>query len=336
MGGQPQGLFSEALIDALNETLERGEQAILLLNRRGYNTFAVCRSCRSVQTCPQCSISLTYHAAENRLLCHYCGYSRPFSSVCVECRAPKVQYYGFGTQRAQDELERLFPKARIARMDSDSAARKGSHARILESFRNHEADILLGTQMVAKGLDFENVTLAGVLSVDAQLRDDDYRSLERTFALLTQVAGRAGRGKKRGRAILQTLTPEETTIEFAAKQDYAAFFKTEIALRKAMVYPPYCALYVICFACESRTLAESAARYAFDFLRGHGDEGKMMILGPMFARIIKLGGKFRCRLILKTQNTAQIRALLAALLADVGSNREYSAVAVSIGRNPAD
>jgi len=334
-GRQPQ-LFSKALRNALAETLDRGEQAVLLLNRRGYNTFAVCRKCRSVVTCPQCSISLTYHAAENRLLCHYCGYSRPFSSLCESCKNPGVQFYGFGTQRAEEQLAQLFPDARVARMDADATARKGSHARILEAFRRRQFDILLGTQMVAKGLDFENVTLVGVLSVDAQLRDDDYRSLERTFSLLTQVVGRAGRGEKRGRAILQTMTPEETTLSLAARQDYAAFFRREIATRRALVYPPYCSLYALCFACENRTRVESAARYALDFLRERGGAGKMIILGPMYARIMKAAGKFRYRLILKTQGTPQIRALLSELLAAFGGSREYADVIVSIGRNPAE
>ncbi|MDR3345256.1 MAG: primosomal protein N' [Oscillospiraceae bacterium] len=329
-------LFSGELCRALTETLARGEQAVLLLNRRGYNTFAVCRKCRTVVTCPQCSISLTYHAAENRLLCHYCGYARPFSTVCENCHNPGVQYSGFGTQRVEEQLASLLPQARVVRMDADTVTQKGSHARILESFRNREFDILLGTQMVAKGLDFENVTLVGVLSVDSQLHDDDYRSLERTFSLLTQVVGRAGRGEKRGRAILQTLTPEETTLELAARQDYPAFFSTEIALRKALVYPPFCVLYVIGFACENRTAAESAARFALDFLSAHNDAGKMIILGPMPARIEKVGGKFRYRLILKTRSTPQVRALLSDLLITLGKSREYSGVSVSVGRNSSD
>ncbi|MDR1409735.1 MAG: primosomal protein N' [Oscillospiraceae bacterium] len=334
--GKQPSLFSQALTHAVDETLSRGEQVILLLNRRGYNTFAVCRTCRKVVTCPQCSISLTYHAAENRLLCHYCGYSRSFSTLCEQCRNSSVQYYGFGTQRAQEQLAALFPQARVLRMDADSVVQKGSHARILEAFRSCESDILIGTQMVAKGLDFENVTLVGVLSVDAQLHDDDYRSLERTFSLITQVVGRAGRGEKHGHAILQTLTPEETTLALAARQDYTAFFRTEIAIRKALVYPPFCTLYALGFACVNRTAAESAARFALDFLRARGHAGKMIILGPMPARIEKAGGKFRFRLILKTHASPQIRALLSALLITLGKSREYAEVSVSIGRNPAE
>ncbi|MDR0883032.1 MAG: primosomal protein N' [Oscillospiraceae bacterium] len=328
--------LSGKLLDALGACLARGEQAVLLLNRRGYNTFATCRSCRTVLTCPQCSISLTYHAAENRLLCHYCGWGRAFSAVCTHCGNAGVQFSGFGTQRVEEQLATLLPQARVLRMDSDATAHKGSHAQILEAFRQREADILLGTQMVAKGLDFPDVTLVGVLSVDATLHDDDYRSLERSFSLLTQVVGRAGRGEKPGRAIFQTLTPEEPTLQLAAAQDYAAFFRTEIALRRGLVYPPYCALYVVGFASAHQTAAHAAAKYALDFLRAHESAGKMIVLGPMTARIEKAGGKFRYRLIVKTQPTPGIRALLSALLVALSQSREFTPVSVAIGRNPSE
>ncbi|MCL2023907.1 MAG: primosomal protein N' [Oscillospiraceae bacterium] len=324
-------LISEPLREAIGETLMRGEQIVLLLNRRGYNTFAVCRKCRTTLECPQCSISLTYHFAENRLMCHFCGYSRSFSRYCPACKNDGAEYYGFGTQRGEDVIAQLFPEARVLRMDADAAARKGSHGQILEAFRNREADILLGTQMVAKGLDFENVTLVGVLNVDSQLRDDDYRSLERTFALITQVVGRAGRGEKRGRAILQTVTPEERTITLAARQDYIAFFNTEIALRKLLVYPPFCTLFVVTFSCGKRVLAESAARFALDYLKEHA-EMKLIILGPMPERIMKAAGKYRYRLILKAQNTPQIRAVLSEFLASFGRNKEFLDVSVGVGR----
>jgi primosomal protein N' (replication factor Y) len=334
--GRAPELLSLRLKECLSEVLEKGEQAVLLLNRRGYNTFAVCRSCKTVLHCPQCSISLTYHAAENRLLCHYCGYSRGFSSKCPECRADGVSYYGFGTQRAQEQLAAAFPQARVLRMDSDSVAQRGGHARLLESFGRGEYDILLGTQMVAKGLDFENVTLVGVLSVDSQLHDDDYRCLERSFSLLTQVVGRAGRGQKSGRAILQTLSPEEETLSLAAAQDYPAFFRSELAIRRALVYPPFCALYALGFACQSRGVAESAARFALDYIRQNAGEDKLIVLGPMPSRPEKVGGKFRFRLIIKTHGGKKSRTLLSSLLKTLGSSGEYSAVSVSIGRNPAD
>ena len=230
--------ISTTLRDALLETLEGGKQAILLMNRRGYQTFASCTACGTVVMCPSCSISLTYHKANGRLMCHYCGYSVPFSPQCPSCGEPAVQYTGFGTQKVEDEIARLLPEARVLRMDTDTTMSRFAHADKLRAFAEHQYDILLGTQMVAKGLDFENVTLVGVISVDSLLYNDDYRALERTFSLLTQVVGRSGRGRYAGKAIIQTTAPQ---------QDYPALYQTEIGIRKMLIYPPYCDLCVAVF-----------------------------------------------------------------------------------------
>lgn len=231
--------MSRELIDELNKNREDGKQSIVLINRRGYNTFVSCTACGEVVTCPNCSISMTYHSANGRLMCHYCGYSMSFTQECPSCRKPALRYAGFGTQRIEDELEKAVPGARIMRMDTDTASSRFAHEECLNAFARGDYDILVGTQMVAKGLDFENVTLAAVVSVDQQLYNDDFRSLERTFSLLTQVVGRSGRGEHPGKAVIQTLTPENEIIRLAAKQDYDAFYNTEIRMRKLMIYPPF-------------------------------------------------------------------------------------------------
>lgn len=243
--------FSEELRSRLQYNLENGRQSILLINRRGYNTFAECKACGHVLTCPSCSISMTYHHANGRLMCHYCGYSEPFTDVCPECGSHDVRYSGTGTQKIEDELAALFPKARILRMDADSTMGRYSHENKLKDFADGKYDILLGTQMVAKGLDFENVTLVGVINADQQLNNDDFRSQERTFDLLTQVVGRAGRGQYKGTAVIQTCNPENDVIQIAARQDYDAFFKDELKTRKMLIYPPYCDICLIGFIGEN-------------------------------------------------------------------------------------
>ncbi|MBR6004645.1 MAG: primosomal protein N', partial [Clostridia bacterium] len=209
-------VISKKLFEELKANVDSSMQSILLINRRGYNTFVACNSCGHVISCPYCSISMTYHSANNRLMCHYCGYSEDFLTVCPECGEKSVRYAGFGTQKIEDELQRLLPGVRVLRMDTDTTAGKDSHERMLGKFADGEFDIMVGTQMVAKGLDFSNVTLAGVISVDQQLYNDDFRSLEKTFSLLTQVVGRSGRGENKGRAVIQTMTPENDVIRLAA------------------------------------------------------------------------------------------------------------------------
>ena len=330
--------ISKTLFDSLKQNLENGKQSILLINRRGFHTFAACNSCAEVICCPHCSISMTYHTANNRLMCHYCGYSVPFSSKCPECGEDAVRYSGFGTQKIEDELAALLPEARIVRMDTDSTAGKNSHEKLLDSFSKGEYDIMIGTQMVAKGLNFPNVTLVGVVSVDQQLYNDDFRSLERTFSLLTQVVGRAGRGEYEGVAVIQTLTPENEVIRLAAKQDYDEFFKTEIRLRKAMVYPPYCDLCVVGFTGINETVVRAAANNALMLVKQYtADEfkgEKIITLGPMPARVAKVSGKFRYRLIIKCRNSKRFRQMISKLLIEMGTDSRFASVTTYADINP--
>ncbi|MBR2867957.1 MAG: primosomal protein N' [Clostridia bacterium] len=330
--------ISKTLYDSLKQNLENGKQSILLINRRGFHTFAACNSCAEVICCPNCSISMTYHSANNRLMCHYCGYSVPFSTKCPECGEDAVRYSGFGTQKIEDELAALLPEARIVRMDTDSTSGKNSHESLLDSFAKGEYDIMIGTQMVAKGLNFPNVTLVGVVSVDQQLYNDDFRSLERTFSLLTQVVGRAGRGEFEGTAVIQTLTPENEIIRLAAKQDYDEFFKTEIVLRKALVYPPYCDLCVIGFVGSNESSVKMASSRTLELIReytnGEYKGEKIITLGPMPARVAKISGKFRYRLIVKCRNTARFRQMISKILVEMGTDNRFSAVTTFADINP--
>lgn len=330
--------FSEELKDRLEYNLENGKQSILLINRRGYNTFAECKACGHVMTCPSCSISMTYHHANGRLMCHYCGYSEPFTSVCPECGSNDLRYSGTGTQKIEDELSELFPDARILRMDADSTYGRNSHEKKLRDFADGKYDILLGTQMVAKGLDFENVTLVGVINADQQLNNDDFRSQERTFDLLTQVVGRAGRGKFKGTAVIQTCNPQNDVIQIAAKQDYEAFFEDEIRTRKMLIYPPYCDICLIGFVGENENKVKSTSQRFTEILKeklsGEYNELKIIALGPMAARVSKISNKFRYRLILKCKNSARFREMMSEMLKVTGSEKAFIGVSVYIDINP--
>lgn len=329
--------FSKELADSINENLENKHQTILLMNRRGYNTFASCKSCGYVFTCPSCSISMTYHRANGRLMCHYCGHSQPFSNLCPECNSTDVRYSGVGTQKIEDELSSLFPSARILRMDADSTMSRHAHEEKLSAFAKGEYDILLGTQMVAKGLDFENVTLVGVINADGQLNNDDFRSQERTFDLITQVVGRAGRGEFKGKAIIQTMNPENDVITMAAQQDYENFYKTEMKLRKSLIYPPFCDITLVGFLGLKEEKVHAAAAKFFlkvtEKIQKEYKDEKVIILGPMPARVSKVSNKYRYRLIIKCKNSKNFRKMISEVLTEIlaeVSNR----VSVYIDINP--
>ena len=328
-------ILGRRLLQSLTENLQNGHQSILLMNRRGYNTYAACNACGAVVTCPQCSISLTYHRANNRLMCHYCGYSVPFTRHCSECGAEDVRYSGLGTQKVEEELGQLFPEARILRMDADSTMHKYAYDEKLAAFRKGEADILLGTQMVAKGLDFENVTLVGVLSADRELYNDDYKSMERTFDLLTQVVGRSGRGRFPGQAIIQTINPENDVIRFASNQDYESFYRREITLRKMLTYPPYCSLFSVRFRGTDPERVRKASVRFMELLKQTASEGehngvKVIVLGPMPERVFKVSGQYRFRLVLKCHNNSRFRNMMADLLRDFGKSRENAGISVVV------
>ncbi len=335
--GQTQTI-SNCLAQELKANLDCGQQSILLINRRGFNTFIACTKCKSVMMCPNCSISMTYHSANNRMMCHYCGYSEQVKLVCPDCGADTIRFSGYGTQRVEQELGILFPEARILRMDADTTTSKNSHEKAFKLFAEGHYDIMVGTQMVAKGLDFSNVTLVGVISVDQQLYNDDFRSMERTFDLLTQVVGRAGRGDKAGRAVIQTLSPENAVIELAAHQDYKQFFGTEISIRKGMVYPPYCDLCAVTFVGFGEVIVANAAKSFFNLFKdkifdGNEDE-KVIVLGPTAPKIGKISNKHRQRLIIKCKNSVKFRKIIAECLKEFSTNKLYNKITVYADMNP--
>ena len=330
--------LSRPLTEEIAKNLEAGEQTILLVNRRGYNTFAVCAECKKVLTCPRCSISLTYHAANRRLMCHYCGYSIPYRDTCPDCGAQNIRCAGAGTQKIEQELKLHFPAARVLRMDADTTASKNAHDRMLTAFAGGEYDILLGTQMVAKGLDFPNVTLVGITSADRELYNDDFRCTERTFDLITQVVGRAGRSGRKGRAVIQTVTPDNDVIAAAAAQDYRKYYATEIQLRRAMIYPPFCDLCMVGFSgAEKETVADCAAAFLAELrLLNETDyrDVKTVVLGPLAPKVSKVNNRYRQRIIIKSKNTARFRRFVRETMARIFAEKGYQKVTVFADINP--
>ena len=313
--------FSDVLLQNIEYNLEHGKQSILLLNRRGHNSFVTCVQCGEPVTCPNCSISLTYH---------YCGYSVPYKDECPYCHAHSLRLGGTGTQKAEEDIARIFPDARILRMDTDATSSKSSYEKMISAFSRGDYDILVGTQMVAKGLDFPNVTLVGVLNADQMLYADDYRSYERSFSLLTQVVGRSGRGESKGMAVIQTYTPDNLIISMASRQDYNAFFSAEINVRRAMLYPPFADICLVGFVGENQSLmlrAANAFLQEFSALAKSGyAELPIRILGPSPALVVKVSNKFRYKLIIKCRNNQRFRELLSSVLRNFGANREFSKV----------
>ena len=314
--GNPREI-SLALEDAIRRNLEAHKQTILLLNRRGYQTVAQCEDCREVLKCPKCSVPMVYHKASHKLLCHYCGSQMdPPPKNCPACGG-KLQYRGFGTQKAEEELAKLFPEARILRMDQDSTAAKDAHEKLLARFADHEYDIMVGTQMVAKGLDFEDVTLVGVLGIDSLLFAQGFRAYETVFSLITQVVGRSGRAKDPGFAIIQTTDPDNPVLNLAAAQDYDAFFEQEIAYRRLGLYPPFCGLCVIGFAGGKEIeVARAAAR--FSALLGQQAARQpdlpLRVLGPTPGNIEKINDTYRYKLTIKCRNDRRFRDLVRETL----------------------
>lgn len=333
-----EGIISNELYEALSENLKNGKQSILLHNRRGYNTFVSCRSCGHVLMCENCSVSMTYHSDNGRLMCHYCGMSVPFTDKCPDCGEHQLRYAGLGTQKVIEEVERLFPTARILRMDADTTMTRNSHEEKLGRFGNHEYDIMIGTQMVAKGLDFERVTLVGVLMADLDLYGDDFRSMERGFSLLTQVVGRSGRGSSAGRAIIQTLKPDNPIIPLAAEQNYDKFFESEIKIRKAMLYPPFADICLVGFVGMSEVQVKNAAFKFFEMLKekatGEYTDVPLRVLGPSAASVGRINRKYRYKLILKCRNNRRFRVLMSEMLTAFGADRANDGVTAWADINP--
>jgi len=310
--------FSMELTEALLENLRNGEQSILLLNRRGYQTLLQCTQCYEPLFCPNCSVPLTYHKKNNSLMCHYCGHVQAPEGTCAKCGGKKMRPMGFGTQKLEEELQSLLPEARILRMDADTTMTRTAYETGFQAFAKGEYDILCGTQMIGKGLDFPNVTLVGVISVDKALFSGDFRSYERTFSLVTQVVGRGGRGKHPGRAFLQTFMPDHYVLQLAAKQDYDSFYNEEISMRRALLYPPVCDICVIGLAdYQERNVHQAAAALTEllrDEIRQKNLKLPLRVLGPVPAGYGRLCGKYRMRLLLKCKNTAEMRLFLRGLL----------------------
>lgn len=290
-------MFSRQLQKRLRECLDRGEQSMLFINRRGYAGFVSCRKCGYVVKCPHCDVSLKLHNT-NRLHCHYCGYETALPKVCPECGSGYIRAFGTGTQKVEEQLKKLFPDARILRMDADTTKRKGDHEKILSAFANEEADILVGTQMIVKGHDFSNVTLVAALAADMSLFEQDFRSSERTFDLLTQAAGRAGRGEKEGCMVIQTYQPEQYSIQAAARQDYETFYKEETAYRKLLKYPPFSHILAVFMASDSQEEVERSARQLAVFASSLKEE-QLQVIGPSEATIFKVQDVYRKLLYLK-------------------------------------
>ena len=314
--GNPREI-SLAMEDAIRHNLEAGKQTILLLNRRGYQTVAQCEDCREVLKCQKCSVPMVYHKSAHKLLCHYCGSQLdPPPARCPACGG-KLQYRGFGTQKAEEELAKLFPEARILRMDQDTTAAKDAHEKLLAKFARHEYDIMVGTQMVAKGLDFEDVTLVGVLGIDSLLFAQGFRAYETVFSLVTQVVGRSGRAKDPGFAIIQTTDPDNPVLNLAAAQDYDAFFEQEIAYRKLGLYPPFCGLCVVSFAGPKESeVARASARFAALLGRQAAKQPDLplRVLGPTPGSIEKINDSYRYKLTVKCRNDRRFRDLIRETL----------------------
>ena len=314
--GNPREI-SLAMEDAIRHNLEAGKQTILLLNRRGYQTVAQCEDCREVLKCPKCSVPMVYHKSAHKLLCHYCGSQLdPPPARCPACGG-KLQYRGFGTQKAEEELAKLFPEARILRMDQDTTAARDAHEKLLAKFARHEYDIMVGTQMVAKGLDFEDVTLVGVLGIDSLLFAQGFRAYETVFSLVTQVVGRSGRAKDPGFAIIQTTDPDNPVLNLAAAQDYDAFFEQEIAYRKLGLYPPFCGLCVVGFAGPKESeVARASARFAALLCRQAAPPPALplRVLGPTPGSIEKINDSYRYKLTVKCRNDRRFRNLIRETL----------------------
>ena len=322
--------FSMPLLHELEENLKRGEQSILLLNRRGYHTSVRCLTCGKPLECPNCSTPMTYHKVNDSVICHYCGYSRRLDKVCPKCGGKYFNMKGEGTQLIEDEISEMLPEARILRMDADTTSTKNSYERNFTAFGNGEYDIMVGTQMIAKGLDFPNVTLVGVLKTDNLLYAADFRAYERTFSLITQVVGRAGRSGKKGRALIQTFSPEHYVINLAAEQNYPAFYEQEIALREVQFYPPFCDVAVFGFSAVDNNRCYAAAKKFVSMLIDNsaqfGGRVPMRILGPAQSVVGKINGRYRWRFIMKCKNSRSLRKLIENTLKAAYSDETFKNV----------
>jgi primosomal protein N' (replication factor Y) len=328
-----RSMFSRALFEKLQDRLNKGEQSVLFLNRRGYSTFVMCRDCGHVIRCPHCDISLTYHRVQQRLKCHYCGYEEPITYRCPSCGSEHIRFFGTGTQKVEEELSKLLPEARVIRMDVDTTSRKGAHERLLAAFGEGKADILLGTQMIAKGLDFPKVTLVGVLTADTMLHLPDFRASEKTFQLLTQVSGRAGRHELPGEVVIQTYTPEHYSVELAANHDYDTFYQKEMAIRKLHGYPPFYYLTLITVSHCEITKAVAVTEKIATYLRAHLSK-EAIILGPVASPIARLHDRYRYQCMIKYKREPNFTHVLKTVVDRYQQEMSQGELLITIDTNP--
>ena len=328
-----RSMLSIALHNAIEKNLEEKRQTILFLNRRGFSTFIMCRECGYTVKCKNCNISLTYHQYENKLKCHYCGYEQNVVTVCPECHSTKIRYFGTGTQRLEQEINKVFPNATTIRMDKDTVTKKNSHEDILNKFRDENIDILIGTQMIVKGHHFPNVTLVGVVAADSSLNIDDYRANERTFQILTQAAGRAGREKLKGQVIIQTYNPDNFAIQCAKNQDYKEFYKTEIALRQQLMYPPFKDIILINFNGLSENEIKKVSLEVYKYLMENLNLDEFKVMKPMPSPIDRIQNHIRWRMIVKGNMTADANQVFNNCLKLI-YDKNYKNTRVTIDVNP--
>jgi primosomal protein N' (replication factor Y) len=329
-----RSMFSRTLIEGIRQRLDRNEQMVLFLNRRGFSTFVLCRSCGHVVECPHCDISLTYHQNNRTMRCHYCGYSTLEPKTCPSCKSEHIRFFGTGTQKVEQELTQLFPGIRVIRMDVDTTTEKGAHEKWLTMFGRRQADVLLGTQMVAKGLDFPYVTLVGVIAADTILNLPDFRAAERTYQLLTQVAGRAGRHHLAGEVMIQTYTPEHYSVQFASNQQFEPFFTHEMSLRKVHKYPPYCRLALLTLSHENVPLIVKAGEALAGHLKRNGDPGKVQVFGPVPSPIGRIKDRYRYQCMVKFIGGFPISMLIDGALNEVEDYIKNDKLQVSVDIDP--
>ncbi|WP_028392905.1 primosomal protein N' [Bacillus cihuensis] len=328
-----RSMFSQILFTKLQDRLEKKQQTVLMLNKRGHSSFVMCRSCGYVANCPNCEISLTYHRSNHSLKCHYCGHEESMLADCPECESEHIRFFGTGTQKVEEELAKILPEAKVIRMDVDTTTRKGSHERLLQAFGEGKADILLGTQMIAKGLDFPNITLVGVLSADTMLHLPDFRSSEKTFQLLTQVSGRAGRHELTGEVVIQTYTPEHYSIELSGQQDYYTFYLREMIIRRTNHYPPYYYIALVTVSHEDLMTAVSVTEKISTFMRNGLSEGAL-ILGPSASPISRINNRYRYQCLIKYKREPKLRQCFKTIIDHYQQELAQQHLNISIDLNP--
>lgn len=328
-----RSMFSRELAKQLELRLERKEQTVLFLNRRGHSSFIMCRDCGYVLQCPHCDISLTYHRYNNQMKCHYCGYETAVPSQCPECESKHIRYFGTGTQKVEEEITKLFPAAKTIRMDVDTTGRKGAHEALLRQFQEEKADILLGTQMIAKGLDFPNITLVGVLSADTMLHLPDFRASEKTFQLLTQVSGRAGRHDLKGEVVIQTYTPEHYSIKLSGEQDFDRFYEQEMLMRKIGAYPPFYYIALLTITHENLMMAVSITEKITAYMRGQLSK-QAIILGPSASPIPRINNRYRYQCLIKYKKEQKLIPALQKVRNHYQKQNTTEGLTISIDVNP--